>query len=1022
MVNSEEINVEVTLDTQGLARELKRLEKITKEATSGMKDSFNFLDKVQDVNGKLGNAVGFLGEIKNGAQAYTAQIANSGQAITSMTRATGILSGVVGALGGPIQIATFAVSALATGIQYLTSKTGDQAQKAQELSAHLSEQQEAWNELEQAQTKKLDSDLAQINNAKKLWDELKKMQDMNGQIAESDRERADVIISYLNNAFGLEIDMMDGVIQKSDEVGAHIDKLVEKQTAQAIINSGQELYEGAVTRLEEIPNEEKTAYNNLYQTKAAKEALFKRSPMLRTGKYYSPELEALKAAEEEYQNQVKSLEAEKENLARIKSEHEDNLKYQAEEDYAAIKAVTESKVEVLRWETGATIDELEKQAEERRIYYEGLKEAYGNNPTSEQSSELERVRTEMEEAEAWVAEARKQIDQGMEDTVSNADYASAAQSKIDQMTSDTSLSTKGFTEKIKKQINDDLGDNTIFPEDGSPAKTGYKDGLGKPIAADTADGVAENAGLVANAVSDMTLDSLAAGREAANVNSPSKLFANQLGRPIAEGVAKGIKDYEKNPVEAALDMVGNVLQSAKKKADIHSPSKLFAEEIGRPMGLGVAKGLEDSKDEAVKAALDLAKKTFAASKEFIDDQVFYGRLDTEGQLAAWQSVQRQYVAGSRQRLEADRQVYSLEQKMADEAYQNSMNFINDQLYFNRMNEQDHLESLQRILRQEKLSAENRKAVEKELYKLKKDLLSQADKLEADFAKQRESRLSQLQGSSGFWSKWENKDKEDVFPSQLLDNLESQIDGKERFLAGLEALRQLDLDPALLEELQAKGLSALPYMEAIRDMSDKQREIFAARYSENRLLDETIVDAELLEEQLKMEAEVDRLRDIAEERRPDLEEAGGSLAEGLAEGILGGMSGVINATVAVARAAVAAAKSELEIHSPSRRFKEIGLMSDKGWAQGIQEGARMLRQATEWAAAHSLPSAAGAQRIMLENPVSSGTAKVTNNKTVVKEKVVGVQFTGTGAQIARLLRPQLIKEENIVGKSLLKQGI
>ena len=67
-------------------------------------------------------------------------------------------------------------------------------------------------------------------------------------------------------------------------------------------------------------------------------------------------------------------------------------------------------------------------------------------------------------------------------------------------------------------------------------------------------------------------------------------------------------------------------------------------------------------------------------------------------------------------------------------------------------------------------------------------------------------------------------------------------------------------------------------------------------------------------------------------------AGAQSASGLASGIRSGRSGAVSAAVDIMRAAVAAAKKEADIHSPSKKWKkEIGEMLTKGMAQGITSG-------------------------------------------------------------------------------------
>ena len=74
--------------------------------------------------------------------------------------------------------------------------------------------------------------------------------------------------------------------------------------------------------------------------------------------------------------------------------------------------------------------------------------------------------------------------------------------------------------------------------------------------------------------------------------------------------------------------------------------------------------------------------------------------------------------------------------------------------------------------------------------------------------------------------------------------------------------------------------------------------------------------------------------------------------GLRAGIIAGRSGVISAMRSAARSAVAAAKSELKIHSPSQVFRdEVGVMTMKGLGEGVlresKEQAKIIRNASRF---------------------------------------------------------------------------
>lgn len=63
------------------------------------------------------------------------------------------------------------------------------------------------------------------------------------------------------------------------------------------------------------------------------------------------------------------------------------------------------------------------------------------------------------------------------------------------------------------------------------------------------------------------------------------------GVGLVAGVAQGIRDYTAEAVAAAERMVGHVLTETQRAAIIGSPSRLFAVEVGAPIAEGVAEGI-----------------------------------------------------------------------------------------------------------------------------------------------------------------------------------------------------------------------------------------------------------------------------------------------------------------------------------------------------------------------------------------------------------------------------------------------
>lgn len=79
-----------------------------------------------------------------------------------------------------------------------------------------------------------------------LLDELNKIVDANGRIKKGYEERADVIVTQLNDAFGTEMKLQNGVIQNYDTEMAKIDQLIEKKKAEALIDANKDAYAQAL--------------------------------------------------------------------------------------------------------------------------------------------------------------------------------------------------------------------------------------------------------------------------------------------------------------------------------------------------------------------------------------------------------------------------------------------------------------------------------------------------------------------------------------------------------------------------------------------------------------------------------------------------------------------------------------------------------------------------------------------------------------------------------------------------------
>lgn len=92
--------------------------------------------------------------------------------------------------------------------------------------------------------------------------------------------------------------------------------------------------------------------------------------------------------------------------------------------------------------------------------------------------------------------------------------------------------------------------------------------------------------------------------------------AYSVGKNITQGAANGIDDAgaKQSLFTRAFNAIKAAIAKMRAAADEHSPSKATAE-IGKFMSLGLAKGIDDYADEAVKSAQEMTQKTIDAMSD-----------------------------------------------------------------------------------------------------------------------------------------------------------------------------------------------------------------------------------------------------------------------------------------------------------------------------------------------------------------------------------------------------------------------
>ena len=154
-----------------------------------------------------------------------------------------------------------------------------------------------------------------------------------------------------------------------------------------------------------------------------------------------------------------------------------------------------------------------------------------------------------------------------------------------------------------------------------------------------------------------------------NLNDAAKL----LGEQIPAGLSLGIKNGEQWAIDAVKNMTSSIVNIPKEDLEVRSPSKVF-ELIGQFVSEGLQLGIDENSGKPIQSMRNLtgnlkkeASSLFEDFKGTMSDLKFFDQIDTAGELAKWQDMQKIYAEGTKERAEIDRQVYSLQKQLAKEA-------------------------------------------------------------------------------------------------------------------------------------------------------------------------------------------------------------------------------------------------------------------------------------------------------------------------------------------------------------------
>ena len=123
--------------------------------------------------------------------------------------------------------------------------------------------------------------------------------------------------------------------------------------------------------------------------------------------------------------------------------------------------------------------------------------------------------------------------------------------------------------------------------------------------------------------------------------------------------------------------------------------------------------------------IDVSNKGIDAWKDWVDEKTYYDELSLKDQLAGWENLQKQYKAGSEERKEIDREVYRLQNELVASTYQASIDWIEEEKYYNRLSTEEELAAYERMQSRYMEGSEERMEIDRKVYTLRNQLVDES---------------------------------------------------------------------------------------------------------------------------------------------------------------------------------------------------------------------------------------------------------------------------------------------------------
>lgn len=266
----------------------------------------------------------------------------------------------------------------------------------------------------------------------------------------------------------------------------------------------------------------------------------------------------------------------------------------------------------------------------------------------------------------------------------------------------------------------------------------------------------------------------------------------------------------------------------------------------------IRKKYKKNTDERIKADKAYYKAVDAARKESYNnaiDEINYRveaeQLGAAEELKLYKEIQKQFKKGSEERKKIDLEIAKLENDARKEKYDDLKSALQKEKDYDRLSLAQEVEYWAKIRDQFEKGSEEWEDANLEWYNTRKDLLEKMQDIEDEYNENvkeaNEDLIDSIQEVTDSYNESVKSRADAIADSMslfdafdygtalsgkdLLDNLQTQVDGLEEWTKELDILAARGIEEGLLGQLQDMGPSALAELKALNELTDEELSVY-----------------------------------------------------------------------------------------------------------------------------------------------------------------------------------------------------